>query len=159
MEINEKVSPEKLIEFSGEHLYYEIWMLYGVTDLLLKGGQDECVYNALLESFVIHASIIIDFFYRPQVYDGDARAVHYIHDLKGWRASLPSYQKYFKEFHRKRNKEVVHLSYTRLDVPLEGKRWNARQVIKQIRRIVDRFLDQADPRLLHPKMRELRTKR
>ena len=157
MEINEKVSKEKLIEFSGEHLYYEIWMLYGVTDTLLKGVEDRYVYNALLESFVIHASIIIDFFYRPQVYDGDARALHYVDDIRAWRESLPSYERYFKKFHRKRNKEVVHLSYNRLDVKPEEKRWNARKVIKQIRKIVDRFLAQANPELLHPKMYELRT--
>jgi len=158
MEIHDKIPKEKLIAFSGEHLYYEIWMLYGVTDILLKGVADEYVYNALLEAFVIHASIIIDFFYRSEIYDGDARALHYIHNIKGWRAALPSYQKYFKEFHRKRNKEVVHLSYTRLDVKPEEKRWNARKIIKQIRKIVDLFLKQADPELLHPRMYELRTR-
>lgn len=158
MEINDKITPEKLLEFSGEHLYYEIWMLYGVTDRLLKGVQDEYLYNALLESFVIHASIIIDFFYRPQVYDGDSRAIHYIVDRKKWRESLPSYDLYFKAFHRKRNKEVVHLSYTRLDVTPDQKRWAASKIIKQIRKIVDHFLAQANPRLLHPKMYELRTK-
>lgn len=158
MEINDKITPEKLIEFSGEHLYYEIWMLYGVTDTLVKGVQDEYIYNALLESLVIHASIIIDFFYRPQVYAGDSRAFHYIIDRKKWRESLPSYDLYFKTFHRKRNKEVVHLSYNRLDVTLDQKKWNARKIIKQIRKIVDLFLEQADPRLLHPKMYGLRTK-
>jgi hypothetical protein len=158
MEIHDKVLPEKLIEFSGEHLYYEIWMLYGVTEKLLKGGQDEYVFNALLESFVIHASIIIDFFYRPQVYGADARAIHYIADRKKWKESLPSYQRYFKKFHTKRNKEVVHLSFNRLEVRPEERPWNARQIIKQIRKIVDLFLDQADPRLLHPKIYELRTR-
>ena len=61
MEINEKVPNEKLIEFSGEHLYYEIWMLYHVNEALAKGVKDQCVYNALLESFVIHASILRSF--------------------------------------------------------------------------------------------------
>lgn len=159
MEINEKVSKEKLIEFSGEHLYYEIWMLYGVTNSLLKGVEDEYVYNALLESFVIHASIIIDFFYRPQVYSGDARAVHYIPDVASWKEALPSYDRYFKKFHRKRNREVVHLSYKRLDVKPEEKKWNIRKIIKPIRKIVDLFLEKADPKLLHPQMQELRTKR
>ena len=158
MEINEKVSKEKLIEFSGEHLYYEIWMLYGVTDTLLTGVKDEYVYNALLEAFVIHTSIIIDFFYRPQVYGGDARAVHFMSDVAKWKENLPSYERHFKKFHRKRNKEVVHLSYTRLDVKPEEKRWNIRKTIKPIRKVVDLFLDQADPQLLHPKIYELRTR-
>jgi len=159
MEINEKVPKEKLIEFSGEHLFYEIWMLFHVDEALTKGVKDQCIYNALLESFVIHASIIIDFFYRSEIYTGDARAIHYIDDKRAWRESLPSYEKYFKKFHRKRNKEVVHLSYNRLEVKLEEKHWNASKIMKQLRKIVDLFLERADPQLLHPRMYELKTKR
>ena len=153
----EILSKEKLVAFSGEHLYYEISMLYGVTDILLKGVENEYISNALLEAFIIHASIIIDFFYRPQVYPGDARAFHYIQDMNKWRESLPSYGRYFKVFHHRRNKEVVHLSYNRLEVKPEEKRWQARKIIKQIRKLVDLFLEQADPQFLHPKIYEMRT--
>ena len=35
------ISNEELIEFSGEHLYYEIWMLFGIVDLLKVKGIGE----------------------------------------------------------------------------------------------------------------------
>ena len=134
-------------------------MLYGVLDQLLKGVEDSCIYNALLESFVLHASVILDFFYKPPVKPDDARAVHYVRDADAFQKALPSFEQKFGGFTRKRNKEVVHLSYRRLYVRPEEKRWGAEKITKDIRRIVDIFLDHADPKKLHTKMYSLRTRR
>lgn len=157
MDIYQKIPKEKLVAFSGEHLYYELRMLYGVTLTLWKGTSNFYIYNALLEAFVLHASIIIDFFYRPPVEDDDARAVHYVRDIKAWRSALPPLSEEFKKFIHKRNKEVVHLSYKRLEVTPEEKRWGSRRLTKQIKKIVNLFLDHADPELIHPRLLELRT--
>ena len=157
MEIYEKVPKEKLIEFSGEHLYYEIDMLYGVSQTLWDGTSNFYLYNALLESFVIHASIILDFFYRPQDNPDDAKAAHYMKDIKKWKAVLPRKTADLENFIKKRNKEVVHLSYRRLEVKPEEKRWRSPRITNQIKKLVDLFLNHADPELLHPKIYELRS--
>ena len=158
MNLDKEISPHKLRAFSGEHLWYEVNMLYGVMDLLMKGVEDYYLYNALLEAFVLHASVILDFFYKPAVKPDDARAVHYVRDTGAFHKALPPFQQKFGGFTRKRNKEVVHLSYRRLYVRPEEKRWNSTKITKDIRRIVDLFLDHADPARLHPRMYTLRTR-
>ena len=157
MEIIEHIDKSKLRVFSREHLYYEIRMLFGVARELKDGTSNIYIYNALLESFVIHASIILDFFYLPQESGDDARAVHYVKDQKKWKTALPLKQKQFSIFHQKRNKEVVHLSYKRLEVHPGQKRWYTSQIVKKIRKVVNIFLDHADPDCLDPRLYELRS--
>jgi hypothetical protein len=157
LEILSAIPKDKLIAFSKEHLYYEICMLYGVVEQLTKGPQDVCLYNALLESFVIHASNILGFFYKPQAKDDDAKAEHYMAQPRAWKALLPPYEKHFKDFDKKRNQWVVHLSYKRLDVAPEQKRWRSPKVTEEIRKLVDLFLTNADPQLIHPRLYELRS--
>jgi len=159
MEIPVRISKKRLIDFSKEHLYYEIYMLYGSVETLENGAEDPYVYNALLESFVLHTSIILDFFYKPQIKPDDARAIHYIRNRKAWTGALPSYDKYFRKFGKKRNKALAHLTYKRLDATPEDKSWGAVLMVKQIKRIVDAFLDIADPQLIHPELYELRSKK
>jgi len=113
----------------------------------------------LIESFVLHTSILLDFFYKPQVKPDDARAIHYIKDRKAWANVLPSYDKHFRKFAQKRNKALAHLSYKRLDVVGEEKRWGAVSMAKQIKKMVDAFLDKADPDLIDPKLLKLRSKK
>ena len=113
---SEKISPNRLREFSGEHLYYELNMFFGVVKRLGEGVNDQYVFSALLESFVIHTSLIIDFFYKPPKKIDDASVMHFIKDVRKWKKVRPSYDKYFRKFHRRRSREVVHLSYKRLDV-------------------------------------------
>jgi len=159
MEIKPKISKERLREFSGEHLYYEIAMLYGSVEKLQEGIEDDILYSALLESFVLHASIILDFFYKPQIKPDDARAIHYIKNRKAWANALPDYDKHFRKFGKKRNKALAHLTYKRLDATVEDKHWGAVPIVKQIKKIVDTFLEKADEDLIHPKLYELRSKK
>lgn len=149
---------EKLIAFSGEHLYYEIWMLYGVTEKLRAGVKDIYHYNALLESFVVHASVILDFFYKPGHKIDDAKAIHYIDDIQQWNKILPSYAKHFRRFNMKRNKEVIHLSYKRLEVKPEHKNWGIVNLRNHISQLVDEFLRIANPEYLDPQIYSLASK-
>ncbi len=153
------ITDEQLIEFSGEHLFYEIKMLYGIVDLLSQEKKlyDFYIYNALLEAAVIHTQIIIDFFYMPQMKADDAKAIHYIKDVKRWKSALPSYDRYFRKFNRRRSREVVHLSYSRLDIKGEDKPWYLLKTTTHIKRVVNKFLEHADKERLHPKMFEFKT--
>jgi len=152
------VSALKLVEFSREHLYYEIRMLYGACALLKKNPENVYVRNSLLESFVIHASIILDFFYKPPIKADDAIAVHFMKDKRKWKSALPPFDKYFRKFGRKRNREVVHLSYKRLDLKPHQKKWYSYIMVEQIKKIVDIFLEEADSGLIHPVLYELKSK-
>lgn len=157
MEILEKIPSDKLLAFSKEHLFYEIDMLYGVSRTLINGMEDRYIYNALLESFIIHASVILDFFYEPQMNADDAKAVHYMADIKKWKTILPPQSEGFKRFQRKRNKELVHLSYRRLEVQPEEKKWAVRRTTKQIKKIVNLFLENAIKESISPRLWEFYT--
>ncbi len=150
------LSSQDLIQFAGEHLRYEIEMLYGVSRLIKEGRADGVIYNALLESFVLHTSVILDFFYKLPMNPQEAKATHYIRDLEDWRQALPPYDKYFIRFNKKRNREVMHLSYDRLKVEWVEKVWDFTRLNVQLRKIIDLFLTKADPALLHPKLSELK---
>ena len=154
-----KIPLQRLIDFSGEHLYYEVKMLYGVVEILLDGVEDLYVYNALLESFVLHTSVMLDFFYRPAKEFDDARALHYVRDVKAWKEFLPVFNTKFGDFTRKRNKEVMHLTFKRLKVEPQEKQWGVRKLTKEIKKLMDAFLEQADPERLHPRIYELKSDR
>ena len=153
------LAPKDLLKFSGEHLYYEIEMLYGVSRLIKEDKEGGIVYNALLESFVLHTSVILNFFYKMPLNPQEAKAVHYIKDLNAWRDILPPYNKYFIRFNKKRNREVAHLSYERLKVEYVEKVWDFTRLNEQLRLIIDLFLEHADPELLHPKLLQFKGNR
>jgi len=155
VQIQKRFPADKLTAFSQEHLYYEFAMLFGVVEILQRDVEDVYLYNALLESFVVHAANILDFFYRPPVKPDDARAEHFMDHPQAWRRLLPPYEKHFKKFDMKRNKRVVHLSYRRLDVRPEDRRWGIVKISKEIRKILKLFVKNANPRSLHPRIQEL----
>ncbi|MBZ0167699.1 MAG: hypothetical protein K8I00_12910 [Candidatus Omnitrophica bacterium] len=154
----ENISQEQLRIFSGEHLFYEIDMLYGVVDRLsaLDRPQDPYTINALLEAYVIHTQVILDFFYQPQMKADDAKALHFIDDIRDWKKSIPPYDRYFRKFNRRRSREVVHLSYHRLDIKPEDKTWYLVKTTEHVKLVVNAFLDHANPEKLHPRMYELK---
>ena len=151
-----QLSKEQLIAFSGQHLYYEITMFFGVKNLLKKDIEDFYVYSALLESMIIHGSVILDFFYKPPQKEDDASALDYIDDIARWKKLRPSYDKYFRKFHRRRSREVVHLSYKRMEVKDDERLWNMKKLTPHIKELVRVFMDVANPQLIHPKFYELK---
>lgn len=151
-----KISNKELRDFSGEHLYYEIKMLYEITDILKGKFDNVYVYNGLIESFVIHTYILLDFFYKPRIKADDAKAMDYIKDVKTWKQKRLPFDKYFRNFNRRRSREVVHLSYKRLDRKKEDKVWYSNKTTDHIKKLVSLFLKEADPELIDPKLEEFK---
>lgn len=115
-----------------EHLYYEIWMLFEVTALLEKMIPITSLQNALLESFGIHAAILVEFFYDKGSHPDTARASDFFENTSDWQKLIPSYQPYFDPIRGRRNKELAHLSYDRLKVSLGDKPWNFGEISRQL---------------------------
>jgi len=151
---------QRLRDFSEKHLFYEIAMLYGVHEALETKNFDAqpFIFNALLESFVIHTSIILDFFYQSQRKPDDARAFHFMKAPRKWRKILPPPNREFTTFITHRNKRVVHLSYKRMDSYIGQRPWNCAKIIKEIHIIVDLFLDNASKEYVHPKLYKLHSR-
>jgi hypothetical protein len=117
----ERPSADRLRRFADEHLLYEAGMLYAVTGKLMNRHHedDPVVENALLESFGVRSRSLIDFLWldRPMK-DTDAVARDWI---EGWEA--PEMSERLAKVKDRVGKEMVHLSYNRLDVPEDEKGW------------------------------------
>jgi hypothetical protein len=110
-----------LRRFAEEHLLYEAGMLYEVTVKLMNRHHedDPIVENALLESFGVHSRNLIDFLWRDKPMKGtDALASDYAGE---WKA--PAMSERLSRVKGRVGKEMVHLSYNRLDVSEDEKGW------------------------------------
>lgn len=145
-----------MIKFSEEHLYYEMWMLISIEEELRTVIQDTPKCNALLESFVIHAAILIEFFYSKGNHPDIARASDYIMNGQKWQECIPPYGRYSELIRNRRNEEMAHLSYKRLSVLPEKKPWRIDLIALQLRVFFNQFLENVNPQLLHPKLYTLR---
>jgi hypothetical protein len=117
----ERPSESRLRRFAEEHLLYEAGMLYEVTVKLMNRHHedDPVVEDALLESFGVHNRNLIDFLWldRPMKHT-DAIARDWI---EGWQP--PAMSERLANVKDRVGKEMVHLSYNRLDVPEDEKGW------------------------------------
>jgi hypothetical protein len=114
-------SDDRLRRFAEEHLLYEAGMLYEVTGKLMNRHHehDPVVQNALLESFGVHNRNLIDFLWldHPMKHT-DAIARDWI---ERWQP--PEMSERLAHVKDRVGKEMVHLSYNRLDVRQEEKGW------------------------------------
>jgi hypothetical protein len=95
-------------DFLREHYLYEVNMLRA-TFAALQGRHPQHVANALIESFALHARILMDF-YLPKARGDDAVAAHFTaggvftgHATAGMPPKL----------RQKINKQITHLTYAR----------------------------------------------
>lgn len=139
----------KLQNFSEEHLYYEIRMLYEVTLRLITQQMNDVLKFALIESFVIHAANLLDFLFNNQQKPEDAIANHYVYDQNKWRIKYSSFRKILQFVISRRNKELAHLSYERLNVDADQKKWCYAAISRDISFLVDSFIDLANNNFLH----------
>lgn len=69
-----KFTDEELKQYADEHVLYELSMLHETAALLaayqFQGPYSEAVYNALLESFLVHARNLVDFLYKESEFGG-----------------------------------------------------------------------------------------
>jgi hypothetical protein len=133
----ERPSDERLREFAREHLYYEVWMLAGLTEQFqsivaaIDGAgpdgepdiPDLVTRNAQVESFAIHARVLIDFLYSGPQRPDDAVAADFFDKEEDWRTLRPAKTKELERVPRRVGKGVAHLTYERLEVIEED--WHA----------------------------------
>lgn len=141
-------SDRELREASG-HLFYELSMFELLakvlaTDLVGKG----VLRNALLESFTIHARVLLDFLFDEKPRHDDVVAADFFVDRDApahWRPEMPAA---LSEVDRRVGKEVAHLTYARLELTDESKRWHFRQIAAELHHLLTQFARSVDPSLL-----------
>jgi len=134
---------------ASSHLYYEFWML-GESLRKLSAVRDQQDVNCALESFGIHARVLTDFLFKSSGSEDDILAIDYVDDPQSWGEYITT-KKEIHDYLRKRvGKEIAHLTYTRLSIEPEGKKWDCAKIHKMITELFLGFLSKvSDDKLEH----------
>ena len=109
-----KRRPEELKK-APEAVSYEMDMLTTTSNKLAFAGQtDEVVYYALVESFVLHARVLIDFLYPDNPKNDHIIAGDFFSSVAEWEKKRPDIPEILKETRVRAHKQAAHLSYDRL---------------------------------------------
>jgi hypothetical protein len=122
-------TPDPRLPEGLHHVLYEMRMLMDCFEYLQNkpADSDSLMHDACLESFIIHARALDDFFTTPEnrKFPDDTRAWHFpntgVTEPKKKDCSHP----YIDRMH----KEIAHLSYSR-EVSHKNRRWDIADVLK-----------------------------
>lgn len=148
--VRTKRSDDELLSAS-DHLNYEFWML-GVSLQKLDVVRDQQDVNCALESFGIHARALADFLFNPSGRKDDMLAIDYLDDVDEWEDFLLQKKEIHNYLRNRVGKEIAHLSYVRLDVKPEEKRWDCAKIHKEIDEIFLEFLKRVPDERLEQKL-------
>jgi len=154
---NSKISrpiktPEELRDFY-DAIYYEIKMLNDVADEIpnyLKG----VIHDALVESFVIHARVLIDFLYgypNPDPKKHDIIAREFLVSSNNWSSKLPGDLKEVKE---RADKLAAHLTCDRVIKYRYDKGWQITQIRNSLNVIFDDWFKKVPPDRIGEKLKD-----
>jgi hypothetical protein len=147
---NPFVDDKELLAYSDEHLLYEIEMFrWLASELPGKKESNEC--SAFLESFALHMRNLIDFFY-TEPFDDDVVAEYFYDDPSKWgRATRPT-PPVLLAAKKRADKEVRHLTKTRLHVAPTDKGWRTGNLYSEIQKVAQLFAAGASQKKLSPKV-------
>ena len=103
-------------------LHYEISMLRDTYNVLKKLEKNTIEYNAYLESFLNHASCLYDFFYEERRKDDIILMDLPINKKIFEQQSTPKVEFENIEFKHKRNKQLAHITESRIELEASGKK-------------------------------------
>lgn len=118
---------------------YELWMLYSLANILAVDYKGTgVIHNALLESFLVHARILIEFFFKDEEYKDTVRASHYIESGNSWKNIRPQKTKLIDETEKNAHKYLAHITYTRLK---DKKEWPFIEITNEIDSVMKVFME------------------
>lgn len=145
-------TPDELRAIS-EHLNYEVGMFMTLARALgTDVFEDGAINNAVLESFTVHARVLLCFLFDDFPKDDDAVADDFLsgQDWAAIRGEVPA----ALVVTRKRvGKEIAHLTYARLAVTAESKQWAFLEIADAMERVIQRFLAAVPKEVLGPSWR------
>jgi hypothetical protein len=144
------LTDQELLDYSGEHLLYEIqmfrWLSSKVPAMTL--GVD---LSAYLESFAIHLRNLIDFFYDQKPMPDDVVAADFFDDPAKWSVPISPTLTLAQT---RANKEVNHLTLKRKAGLDPDKPWPVFDLYQEIRTVAQTFSAGASTNKLSPKVVE-----
>lgn len=161
--MNPPQSSQKLIDFSKEHLCYEINQLFAGLELFAKSEKNEqqtleavfhtAAANLFLEGIIVHSRCLYNFLYgepsnNPRNSD-DALAIHYFDDPEFWKKNRPKESPLLSVLCSRAGKEVAHLTYHRARLNELTKTWDLYSITNDLLTILDLFTKHAERSKLH----------
>ena len=141
-------SPDRLIQ-GGNHLLYETQMLSNTAALLDDpaqwgrewGWEHHTLYMAVLESFLVHARNLMDFFCPPEGYETGSRRQTDTFASDFCADWTPARWEGFKDDWKGISEEILHMTYLRPEV---GRSWPYADLLRKLNAMLSRFLDAED---------------
>lgn len=134
---------------ASDCLHYEIWMLTTLARAQSTGiAGNSPLNNALLESFVIHVRVLLDFLYAERPRSDDVIAEDFLPCPDEWSSIRPPKTELLETIRRRVGKEAAHLTYARLDVTPETKGWEFLAIAEDISRAFNQFMQVVPKELL-----------
>jgi hypothetical protein len=143
---NQALSDKQLLEYSGEHLLYELQMLSYATAELATISEPGLRTSSLIETFGIHLRNLIDFFFASPGGEKPDDVIAPDFD-SNWKENLSQTLKDAKE---RANKELSHLTLLRKNANDPSKPWNVNALFQEIANLVKKFAGQAPSSKLNP---------
>jgi hypothetical protein len=143
---------QQLLDYSEEHLRYELQIFYWVVKNLPQ--DNGFPLSALLESFAIHLRNLIDFFYtRPEeARNDDLVAADFFDSPGAW--NLGAIPQSLSAARERANKEISHITYKRKSAMDPTKPWPVADLFNEVHSIAQRFAASASGKKLHPSVPE-----
>lgn len=136
-----KQQTQEELRKASNHLHYEIWMFTSLARGMASGITGKgVIHNALLESFTIHARVLLDFLYAKKPQPDDVIADDFFPTSQEWKEVRPKKTEVLEKVHKRVGKEVAHLTYARQDVTPEMKPWSYLQILHDIEVSFNEFL-------------------
>jgi hypothetical protein len=153
------MTDDELLAFSGEHLFYELEMVFWAGPLALAYAAPESVdqqiiKNALVESFATHLRVLTAFFYDGRKWRDDVIAEDYVADVAAWRAARGPVPEVLKRAAQRTGGEVAHLTRRRHADP-GNKAWAPPELIGALADPVRTFVAMTPPTRLDWRVRTL----
>jgi hypothetical protein len=136
---------EKLRYEEGELLLSEVTDPQILTEFWFGTSHDDRLHSAMLESFLLHARTLRDFFLddkkkRPD----DVLAGDFFEVFETWTEARPSLGPYLSQNKKRLDKSLAHISYARLDFKVASK-WDISAVLRELDLIWQTFLKTLSP--------------
>ena len=143
------LTDKELLNYSHEHLLYEIKMFTGVSKINTEnfsGGDKQFITNVVLESFAIHLRNLINFLYPINpVRDTDVVAKYFFANQDDWGKICPILSKTLEKARTRANKEVGHLTVERIAGTNNlDKAWKIGGLVDEVIPIIKLFSKHAD---------------
>jgi hypothetical protein len=148
------LSDAELLEYSKEHVFYELWMLIRSADLLGEtvvtpsGLMRPPYWNAALESFVLHLRNLVDFLYPTNIKPKDVLADDFF-PQRLRPSGFPTIPPLLAAARGRAHKQLSHLTTDRLPEGHPQKGWKRGELLLAISPLIVTFAQQAAPTKLH----------